>query len=357
MCLPTRGVPGMSLVLCACIWGTGLLTSVAKAQVTADADRDARDSLPIDLTLSPIPLPEPTDRPLYLQIVNPADKMRGPDQPTMVATTQPAGATSAQPLQQPNQRLRSFEMPPVEVVGERPSDLREEDRIGPNEQPRWTATRRFPGTRVYVIPPEQVEFEFWLRPTVPRDGKTELRTLYELEFGLPSRFQLDLYFRTESVTDGPTQTGQSVELRYALAEWNRIWGNPTLYVEWSRLEDESDSIEVKLLLGGEIAPRWHWGVNLSDELSTGGDRANEIEITAGVSYTLADSRFSLGLETECGVVDTKDHRGTYDEKFFFLGPSMQFRPTEQFHIDVAPLVGLTGDSPAFRAYVVIGYEF
>jgi hypothetical protein len=159
------------------------------------------------------------------------------------------------------------------------------------------------------------------------------------------------------VTDGPTQVGQSIELRYALAEWNRIWGNPTFYVEWSRLEDESDAIEVKLLLGGEIAPRWHWGVNLSDELSTGGDRANEIEITAGVSYTLADSRFSLGLETECGVVDTKDHRGTYDEKFFFLGPSMQFRPTEQFHIDFAPLVGLTGDSPAFRAYLVIGYEF
>lgn len=356
MNLPIRDVAGMSFVLCASLWGTGLFTGVAKAQATADADRTAHDIFPVGLTLSQAP--EPSDRPLYLQVVNPADKMRGPDQPSTVPSTvpatQPAGTA---PLQQPNQRLRSFELPPVEVVGERPSELREEDRVGPNEQPRWTASRRFPGTRIYVIPPEQVEFEFWLRPTVPRNGKTELRTLYELEFGLPNRFQLDLYLRTESETDGPNRIGESVELRYALAEWNRIWGNPTIYVEWSRLEDESDAIEVKLLLGGEIAPRWHWGVNLSDELATGGHRANEIEITAGISYTLVDSRFSVGLETECGVVDTKDHRGRYDEKFFFLGPSMQYRPTEQFHIDFAPLIGLTGDSPRFRAYLVIGYEF
>jgi hypothetical protein len=356
MDLPTRGVDGMSFVLCASIWGMGLSTEVAKAQATAEADRTTHEVFPHDLTLTPAR--EDSDRPLYLQVVNPADKMRGPDQPftapAAAPSTQPAAAT---PLQQPNQRLRSFELPPVEVVGERPAELREEERVGPNEQPRWTANRRFPGTRIYVLPPEQVEFEFWLRPTVPRDGKTQLRSLYELEFGLPSRFQLDLYLRTESETDGPTRIGESIELRYAFAEWNRIWGNPTIYVEWSRLEDESDAIEVKLLLGGEIAPRWHWGVNFSDELSTGGDRANEIEITARVSYTLADSRFSIGLETECGVVDTKDHRGTFDEKFFFLGPSMQFRATEQFHIDFAPLVGLTGDSPAFRVYLVIGYEF
>ena len=206
-------------------------------------------------------------------------------------------------------------------------------------------------------PPGVVEFEFWLRPTVPRHGKTQMRSLAELEFGLPGRFQLDLYARTESVSGGPTQVGESVELRYALADWNRIWGNPTLYIEWSRLENESDSIEAKLLLGGEIAPRWHWGLNLSDELTTGGTRDNEIEITGGVSYTLLDSRFSVGAETEDGAVDTHNHRGTFEDKFFFVGPRIQFRPTEQFHIDFAPLLGVSGDSPPFRAYLVVGYEF
>jgi hypothetical protein len=45
-------------------------------------------------------------------------------------------------------RLRSYELPPVNVVGQKPSDLREEDRVGSYGQPRWTATRRFPNRRV-----------------------------------------------------------------------------------------------------------------------------------------------------------------------------------------------------------------
>jgi hypothetical protein len=333
------------------------------------ADGSAAGEAATDGPLSLHHLPAGGESPLYLQIVNPADKARG----SAAAATRPAAVDGDPGVASPTAaaappvgvqlagppRLRSFELPPVTVYGEAPATLKEEERIGSYEQPRWTAARRFPGTRIYVVPEGTAEFEFWLRPTVPKDGATKTRSLFELELGLPYRFQLDLYFRIESVSDGPSAVGESVELRYALADWNKIWGNPTLYAEWTRVEDEPDSVEFKLLLGGEIAPRWPWGVNFSDELSTGGERANEIEFTGGVSYTLADSRFSVGAETEVGFVDTKDHRGNYDEKFFFVGPSFQYRPTEQFHIDVAPLagIGLAGDSPRFRAYLVIGYEF
>jgi hypothetical protein len=303
---------------------------------------------PLSLSAPVAPAAEPV-MPAYLQVVNPADTARGQ------ATS---AARAPEPTAQPP-RLRSYELPAVNVAGEPAAELREEDKVGSYGQPRWTANRRFPGTRIYVIPEGNAEFEFWLRPTVPDDGKTELRTLFEFEIGLPYRFQLDLYYRLESETDGPTAVGQSVELRWALADWNKIWGNPTLYGEWTRTEDEPDEIEVKLLLGGEIKPRWHWGINLSDELQTGGDRANEIELTGGVSYTLEDSKFSVGAETEIGFVDTQDHRGDYSEKFFFVGPSFQYRPTEAVHIDFAPMAGikLASDSPAFRAYFVVGYEF
>lgn len=294
-----------------------------------------------------------TARPFYLQIVNPADTARSNQAATAPSSTRAPEPAQAQP------RLRSYELPAIDVPGEPASELREEDRIGSYGQPRWTANRRFPGTRIYVLPEGNAEFEFWLRPTVPDDGKTELRTLFEFEVGLPYRFQLDLYYRMESETDGPTAVGQSVELRWALADWNKIWGNPTLYAEWTRTEDEPDEIEVKLLLGGEIKPRWHWGVNFSDELQTGGDRGNELEFTGGISYTLQDSKFSIGAETEIGFVDTHDNRGDYTEKFFFVGPSFQYRPLERVHIDFAPMAGikLAGDSPAFRAYLVVGYEF
>src|SRR4051794_15727382 len=87
--------------------------------------------------------------PLLAQVVNPADAQQRP------STTPPA---------QP-EHLRTFELPAVTVVGEKPSDLREEDRVGSYGQPRWTATRRFLGTRVYVEPEGKIEFEYWLRPT------------------------------------------------------------------------------------------------------------------------------------------------------------------------------------------------
>src|SRR5258705_9911513 len=82
--------------------------------------------------------------PLLAQVVNPAD-----------AQQRPAPQTPAQP-----EHLRTFELPAVTVVGEKQSELREEDRVGSYGQPRWTATRLFPGTRVYVVPEGKLEFEY-----------------------------------------------------------------------------------------------------------------------------------------------------------------------------------------------------
>jgi hypothetical protein len=76
---------------------------------------------------------ESLSRPLYFQIVNPADTMRERE-----PATQPS-EQSYPPA--PRERLRTFELPPVTVVGERPPELKEEERVGPNEQPRWTAER------------------------------------------------------------------------------------------------------------------------------------------------------------------------------------------------------------------------
>ena len=55
----------------------------------------------------------------------------------------------------------------------------------------------------------------------------------------------------------------NVELRWALADWGKIWGNPTLYAEYKFADEHwgPDVYEFKLLLGDQFAPRWHWGVN------------------------------------------------------------------------------------------------
>lgn len=290
-----------------------------------------------------------SQRPFYLQVVNPADKQREFQESAEERQT-------TEPTQAVREPRASYELPAVDVVGERGSGLREEEHIGPYSQPRWTARRSFTNTRVYVRPPGTAELEYWLRPTVD-DGETDIRTLYELSIGLGHRLQLDLYLRNDTEgDDGETLLGQQVELRYALADWGKIPGNPTLYGEWVGLEQRPDKFEAKLLLGDELAPRWHWGVNLVGEFETSGEREYEYQLTGGLSHTVVDSKLSLGVEGQVIAVDTKEDRGDYDWAYL-LGPSVQYRPLPQVHVTFAPLVGLTEDSPDFRAFLVIGYEF
>ena len=56
------------------------------------------------------------------------------------------------------------------------------------------------------------------------------RLLEEVEIGLPYRMQLDLYNDIEGDEKGRFHYQSfNVELRYALADWGKIWGNPTFY--------------------------------------------------------------------------------------------------------------------------------
>jgi hypothetical protein len=291
--------------------------------------------------------------PLYLQVaVNPADKAKEADA---------ASRTTPDPLApwggEGPKRTPSYELPAVDVTGKAGSDLVEEDRVGPYAQPRWTARRRFPGTRVYVRPPGTVEFEYWNRTTLD-DGETEMRQLWELSIGFEPRLQLDLYFRTDhDGDDSEWLVGTQVEMRYALADWGQIRGNPTIYVEWVGLEQRADKIELKLLLGDELAPRWHWGVNAVAELELSGEREYEYQLTGGLSYTVTDSKFSVGAEFQAITANVKGDRGDWSDPTVFVGPSFQVAPLPQFHIDFAPMVGVTSGSPEFRAFLVVGWEF
>lgn len=320
----------------------GLFATATLAGIGAPLAKASDDLGADELTLSP-------SAPVYLQIVNPADKQREIQASSAAPTAQ--SVTYAPPPPR-----ASYELPAIEVTGEPAAELREEDRIGPYNQPRWTARRRFPTTRVYVRPPGTAELEYWFRPTVDH-GESEFRSLYELSIGLGHRLQLDLYLRTDQDgDDGESLWGQQVELRYALADWGVIPGNPTLYLEWVGLEQRPDQIEAKLLLGGELAPRYHWGVNLVAELQTSGEREYEYQVTGGVSYSIIDSVLSLGLEGQIFFTDVKGNRGDFDWAYL-VGPSLQYSPLPQVHITFAPLVGVTSDSPDFRAFLVVGYEF
>jgi hypothetical protein len=271
----------------------------------------------------------------------------------------PANQSPSQAPAAAEPKLHTWEMPPIDVFGKAP--LVEEERIGAYAQPRWTADRLFGETRVYVIPQGKAEFEFWLIPETPRDGQTDVATQYEVEFGLPGRFQVDLYaIGHKTGLDGPFGvTEGKYELRWALADWGKIPGNPTVYVEWKNENQEPDHIEAKLLLGGQIASGWHWGSNFVWEHTLGADQENSNEWTTGVSHVVRDSKFDLGMETQLALVNTLDGTGgrTPFEKQFWIGPSLQLRPLPQMHIDFAPLFGVTHAASRSKVFVVLGWEF
>lgn len=236
----------------------------------------------------------------------------------------------------------------------RASMLNEENLVGANQQPAWTAHRRFSTTRVYVLPPWQVEFEQWWRGKFPRHGKPEHLFQSEIGIGLPYRFQLDIY-ENVAHADGATEASTQLEARWAFAEWGKIFLNPTLYAEWKFNGDAPDAYELKLLLGEQLAPHWHWGFNLFYEQETGGPRATELGFSQALSYSAIDSKLSVGVEMKFEHVTEKGSRGRPAIEFL-IGPSIQWRPTPRTHLDLAPLFGATVDSPRVEAFIVFGIE-
>jgi hypothetical protein len=240
------------------------------------------------------------------------------------------------------------------------SVLSEETPIGVTGRPEWTSARRFTQTRVYIQKePWEVGIESWWRIKNKRDGAIAHRLLEEVEIGLPYRMQLDLYADIEGNQDGDFHYQSfNVELRWAIANWGRIWGNPTLYAEYKFADAHwgPDVYEFKLLLGDQIASRWHWGVNFVWEAETGWDREHEFQIAGGLSYTVIDKRLGIGIEALYDNSTVKEGRGD-PENQFNIGPSVQWRVTDRLHIDLSCLFGTNDDSAEQIGFVIVGYDF
>jgi hypothetical protein len=315
--------------------------------------------LPVFTSLAAGTLPDGYPRPDLM--ITPEDVMRAVCAETAAATA-PASDASASGGDASRSggsgggRLRTFEMPPTVVTGT-PSAFKDDELIGSWKQPRWTAQRLFPTTRVYVIPEGEIDVESWTRAQVPRDGKVAWEHRQELEIGLPWRFQIDLYTIERHEGKGTFAFDHAFEVRWAVADWGVIPGNPALYFEYqNRGNGDPEKLEAKLLLGDTLFDGWHWGVNLVYERELGSPFTEEYEVTIGLSRTVIDRTLSLGMEGKFGWANEKGDRSAWGEDLR-LGPSIQWRPMQSMHVDFAPLFGLTEPSHFMDIYLVIGLEF
>ncbi len=241
----------------------------------------------------------------------------------------------------------------------RKGPVTENTLIGANQQPEWTTYRRFPTTRIYVQqPPGAWGLEQWWRMDDSAGKNPRHRFSTELEVGIAPRTQLDIYLNTIRTREKTFYYNNlAVELRYALADWGKLPLNPTLYGEWKFSDPDMgpDALEAKLLLGDAIN-NWHYGVNLIFEQEVSDERTKEYAVSQALGYTIKDRAWSIGEEFKFVNETEKGGRGEAENKYS-VGPSIQFRPTEDSHIDLVALFGLNDDTADLETFLVFGYSF
>ncbi len=241
----------------------------------------------------------------------------------------------------------------VETVGYTTIDA----ETGSYGQPGWVQRRPFSTTRVHIQRnPGEVAMEQWIRMR-NNDGENKFRFSQEVEFGLPGRFQFDLYWDWTVEDSRAEHLDIAPEIRWAPADWGVIPLNPTFYLEYKFVDSSrgGDVIEPKLLFGDDFGDGWHWGLNLIYERELDGEKAEEYSVAAAVSKTINES-LSVGFEGKW-TRETVDGSRNDPEQKVVIGPNLQWRITKNLYLNLATLAGVTDDAPDFEGWFILGYNF
>src|SRR6266567_3386667 len=241
-------------------------------------------------------------------------------------------------------------------------------------------------TQAYVLPPWAFFFGEIFEGQGFRHGPPDYLFTQEIEMGLPYRFGVAAESKFERFNGGGGAETVSLEARWALADWNKIPLNPTLFAEYKfgvgtirheevppppgggggeeEEEEEGgppqvpDAYEFRLLLAQEFGGRFEWAMNWFFEKENTGDRGREWGFSQSVMTPifLPNERLKVGLEMEYKNVTTKDTRGD-PLNSFVIGPTVAWKPTAQTRLDISPLFGVTDDSPVADVFVVFSWLF
>jgi hypothetical protein len=273
--------------------------------------------------------------------------------------------------------------------------------------PGISRTRFSPSVTAYVLPPWCFYYgSIWqgdISGAPPFHQFTQ-----EVEMGLPGRFGLAGEVAFQRFSGGGDLRNISIEGRYALADWNKIPLNPTIFVEYKfgvgkileeegEMEDEDmmkdgafktmrklttsiqkisgkqpdpgedkgmeeeesrtmpDAAEFRLLLAQDFGEHFEWALNGFVEQETGGDRGREWGFAQSAVVPLThNERLKGGIEMLYKNFTDKDTRDD-PEHSFVIGPTIAWKPSKSTRIDVSALFGVTEHSPDVQAFVVFSW--
>ncbi len=234
-------------------------------------------------------------------------------------------------------------------------------------------------TNAYVLPPGVFYFGEIYEGDIFRHGKPDHLFTQEVEVGLPYRFGVAAETTLESFNGGRGFSTASIEARYALADWNKIPLNPTIFVEYKfgvgpirheegpapppgEEEEEGgppqipNAYEVRLLLAQDFGDKVEWAMNWFFEKENTGDRGREwgFAQSATMPVVLPNERLKVGVEMQYQNFTVKDTRGDPIHRFI-IGPTIAWKPSKSTRFDVSPLFGCTDDSPAVQVFAVFSW--
>src|SRR6185503_8563547 len=98
--------------------------------------------------------------------------------------------------------------------------------------PAFSRSRFSDTVNAYVLPPWAFFFGELFEGQGFRHGPPDYLFTQEMEMGLPFRFNVAAEAQFERFNGGGGARSVSLEARWALAEWNKIPLNPTLFAEY-----------------------------------------------------------------------------------------------------------------------------
>ncbi len=248
--------------------------------------------------------------------------------------------------------------------------------------PPGLSRSRFSNTvNAYVLPPWSFFFGELFEGAGFRHGPPDYLFTQEVEMGLPYRFNVAAETGLERFNGGGGVQTVSLEARWALADWNKIPLNPTIFAEYKfgvgtirheevppppggGEEEESgppkvpDAYEVRLLLAQDFFERVEWAMNWFFEKENTGDRGREwgFSQAAMMPVLLPNERLKVGIEMEYRNLTVKDTRGDPLHSFT-IGPTVAWKPTAQTRVDISPLFGCTAGAPVADVFVAFSWLF
>jgi hypothetical protein len=251
--------------------------------------------------------------------------------------------------------------------------------------PGFSRARFSNAVNAYVLPPWAFFFGELFEGQGFRHGPPDYLFTQEMEMGLPFRFNVAAEAQFERFNGGGGARSVSLEARWALADWNKIPLNPTLFAEYKfgvgtvrheevappmgeggeeEEEEEGgppkvpDAYEFRLLLAQDFGEHVEWAMNWFFEKENTGDRGREwgFSQAAMTPILLPNERLKVGIEMQYKNTTVKDTRGDPLHSFT-IGPTLAWKPTTQTRLDISPLFGCTAGAPVADVFVGVLLAF